>query len=117
MYRSLDAGKIVETVSRLRSRIQERFPTASLGRVADDLLHVAEKAGANAQTIARPYLLFRIGGGALVLVFLAIIARIFLHLKISAQVDRYTEFFQGLDAALNTVILVAGSIFFLFTAE
>ena len=32
MYRNLDAEKIVETVRRLRNRIQERFPEAGLGR-------------------------------------------------------------------------------------
>jgi hypothetical protein len=117
VYRNLDADKIVETAGVLRNRIRERFPQANLGGVADDLLEVAGRAAVNAQAIARPFLLFRICGAALVLAFVALLTWIFLHLKISVQVDRYTEFFQGLDAALNTVLLVGGAVFFLFTLE
>ena len=117
MYRKLDAGKIVETTQQLQKRIRERFPEASLGRVAEDLLHVAEKAAIKAEVIGRPFLPLRLGIGALAMVFIAIVVWIILNLKISAQVDRFSELFQGVDAALNTVLLVGGAIFFLFTLE
>jgi hypothetical protein len=117
VYRSLDAEKIVETASRLRSRILERFPEAGLGKVAADLQRVAEQAAVNAEVIARPLLPLRMGIAALVLVFLAVLAWIMAHLHISAQVDRFSELFQGVDAALNTVLLIGGAIFFLFTLE
>jgi len=117
VYHNLDAERIVETVRRLRSRIQERFPEAGLGRVAESLLGIAEKADANARAISRPFLPLRIGMAVLVAAFLALLGWIFLHLKISAQVDRFSELFQGVDAALNTVLLVGGAIFFLFTLE
>ena len=117
MYRKLDANKIVETATRLQNRILERFPEASLGRVAGDLLHVAEKAAVKAEAIGRPFLPLRIGIGILALAFIAVLGWIIIHLKISAQVDRFSELFQGVDAALNTVLLIAGAIFFLFTLE
>jgi hypothetical protein len=117
VYRNLDAEKIVETVKRLRSRIRERFPQASLGGVAEDLLHVAEKAAVKAEAIAKPYLPFRIGIGLLVVLLLVIFSWILLHLKISTQIDRFSEFLQALDAALNTVLLIGGAIFSLFTLE
>jgi hypothetical protein len=117
VYRSLDAEKIVETVRRLRSRVQERFPHASLGRVADDLLEVAERAAVRAEAISRPLLPFRVVIVALVVLFLVLLGWIFLHLKISMQVDRFSELFQGVDAALNTALLIGGAIFSLFTVE
>src|SRR5581483_5878621 len=117
VYRNLDAGKIIETVRQLRNRIQERFPQASLGRVAEDLLHVAEKAAVKAEAISHPFLPFRIGIGVLVIAFLALMAWIAFHVKISAKVDRLTEFFQGMDAAMNMVLLIGGAIFSLFTLE
>lgn len=120
MYRSLDAEKIVETVRTLRDRIKERFPEAGLARVGDDLLHVAEKAAVSAEPISRPLLPLRIGIGFLVVAFLFMIGWIgwqMRAMKISAQVDKFTDLFQGLDAALNMVLLVGGGILFLFTME
>jgi hypothetical protein len=117
VYRNLDAEKIVETIRQLRNRIQERFPQAGLGRVAEDLLHVAEKSAVKADAISRPYLPLRFGIGVLVMVSLVMLGWLFLHLKISTQIDRFSELFQSLDAALNTVLLISGAIFFLFTLE
>ena len=81
VYRSLDSSKIVETVSLLRDRIKERFPHAGLGKVADDLLHVAEKSTVMAKTIARPLLLLRLAIGILAAIFVALLAWILSHLK------------------------------------
>ncbi|HWY75975.1 MAG TPA: hypothetical protein VN281_10180, partial [Verrucomicrobiae bacterium] len=53
----------------------------------------------------------------LVIAFLALIGWIGFHMRISAQVDRLTEFFQGMDAAMNMVLLIGGAIFSLFTLE
>jgi hypothetical protein len=117
VYRSLDAEKIVETVRRLRNRIKERFPTASLAQVAEELLAIAEKSAAKAQAIARPLLPLRFGIGILVIAFLTIICRILLSLKISTQIDRFSELLQAMDAALNSVIFLGGAILFLFTLE
>src|SRR5277367_5266688 len=120
MYRSLDAAKILETIRLLRDRIKERFPDAGLAGVADDLLHVAEKASAKCMVIAKAILPLRIGVWVLVAAILALLAWIGWHmraLKISAQVDRFTELFQGLDSALNMLLLLGGGILFLFTLE
>lgn len=119
MYRSLDAGKIVETVRLLRDRIRERFPEAGLAKVADELLRVAEKSAVKAEAISRPLLPLRAGMLVLVMAILVLLGWIGLHLpaKISAQVDRFTDLFQGLDAALNMVLVIGGAIFFLFTVE
>jgi hypothetical protein len=120
VYRNLDADKIVETVRRLRDRIKERFPEASLARVADDLLHVAEKAAVKSGAIARPLLPLRIGVALLVIAILLMLAWIAWQMramKISAQVDRFTDLFQGLDSALNMLLLLGGGILFLFTME
>ena len=117
MYRSLDPAKIVETVSQLRNRIQERFPDAGLGRVAQDLLDVAQNAPMQAERIARPFLPYRIGMALLVALLLVLIVWILVHLKISTQIDRFSEFLQATDAALNTVILLGAGILSLFTLE
>jgi len=78
---------------------------------------VAERAGSQAKIIARPFLPFRIGIAVLAVAFLIILGWIIVHLKISTQIDRFSEFLQALDAALNTVILVGAGVFSLFTLE
>ncbi len=118
VYHNLDADKIVDTIRRLRDRIQARFPEAGLGRVAEELLRIAEKAAFKAEAIAKPYWPYRIGMGILGSAFLVLVGYIILHLKgVSTQVERYTELFQGVDSALNTFLLMGGAIFFLFTLE
>jgi hypothetical protein len=117
VYRRLDADKILETVKQLRNRIKERFPEAGLGRVAEDLMVVAGRAASQAEAVAKPFLPFRIGIAVLAMLFLVILGWIIVHLKISTQIDRFSEFLQALDAALNTVLLVGAGIFSLFTLE
>ena len=117
VYRTLKADKIVDTVRLLHLRIKERFPGAGLAGVADELLRVAERASASAEAISRPLLPLRLAIGALVIVFLVVAGWMLLHLKISTQIDRFTEFLQAVDAALNMLILTGGAIFFLFTLE
>jgi hypothetical protein len=116
-YLNLNPRKIEATVRLLRQRIQERFPDANLVGVAAELERIAGQAGVNAHAIARPLLPLRAGIGLLVVTFLILISWIGMHLKISTQIDRFSEFLQALDAALNTVLLIGGAIFFLFTLE
>ncbi len=118
MYRSLDATKIVETIRVLQSRIAERFPSAGLGGVAAELLLVAQKADACSRAIARPQRSFRVGVAVLVMVLLAALTWLGLQVRVSsAQIDRFTDLVQALDAALNTLLLVGGAIFSLFAME
>jgi hypothetical protein len=42
MYQQLDPAQILRTMERLRGRIEERFPDASLGRVCRALIDAAQ---------------------------------------------------------------------------
>src|SRR6185295_11960872 len=59
-YLAFDAAEIVDTIERLRNRIEERFPNAGLGKVCGQLLEIAQKARERADWIARPILAVRI---------------------------------------------------------
>jgi hypothetical protein len=119
VYLSLDASKIVDTIRQLRARIEERFPDAGLAKVAGELERVAEQAAVKAESISRPLIPLRIGIAVLTGIIITALfwIGVAVHVKISAQVDRFTELAQGVDAALNTIILIGGAIFFLFTLE
>ena len=115
MYRSLDAEKIIQTVGRLRDRIRERFPESSLSRVAVAFSQVAEQTASEVARIAQPNFFLRAGIVLLTLLVAALIGGIALKLKVPTQVDRVSELLQAIDAALNTLLLLGGAIFFLFT--
>ena len=51
-YRSLDPGKVIDTIGVLRHRIVERFPGAGLGEVCAELLLLAGENSARAEKIA-----------------------------------------------------------------
>ena len=122
MYRTLDPDKIIATLDALSRRIAERFPGAGLGKVAADLLDVARTAQARADKIAEPYL------GLRALILLVLIAGLSGIAMIARHAYRYglikiensTEFFgamQGIDAAVNLLIVMSVAIFTLFRLE
>jgi len=117
MYRKLDAERIVTTVQRLRDRIHERFPELSLERVADEFVLVARQAVQRAVWLSQPNYWLRVFAGLLSAALVVIILGIVRVLKVSPQVDRVSELFQAVDAALNTLILLAGAIYFLLSLE
>jgi len=59
MYRNLDPALLVQTVARLKERVQERFPGSGLGKVAEELHEVARQVIARTETINRPHVVLR----------------------------------------------------------
>ncbi|MBL8548599.1 MAG: hypothetical protein JNJ73_01335 [Hyphomonadaceae bacterium] len=116
-YRTLAPDKIVETLERLHARIKERFPDAGLEKVSADVTELARTTAARAAQLARPFLWLRLLLIALVIAGLAaqIYAARFLHVS-SAAVDA-PEFMQGLESAVNLLILFGGAVWFLLTLE
>jgi hypothetical protein len=117
-YRTLSPDLIVKTLDRLHNRIEERFPRRGLGAVAGELLEVAQKDRDQALDFLRPYISVRVA------VFLLIVVGIAAQLAIVASVwDRLRVnwdlfgVFQGLDAAMNTLLLAGAVIYFLTSLE
>ena len=52
-FRSLDADKVIETITALQRRIEERFPSAGLRGVCGELLTIARESSQRAQAIGR----------------------------------------------------------------
>jgi hypothetical protein len=118
MYRHLDLDRILDTAARLQRRISERFPDASLGRVAAELLAVGEQARARVERMRRPHRRIRIIVIAgIVLVALAVAGAAWLAFGLRPRALGITEFLQGLDAAVNEILLVGAAVYFLVSAE
>jgi hypothetical protein len=117
MYRQLNHLYIVETLQRLNCRIRERFPKSNLNQVCGELLEIARESEARIQRLRRPYWPLRIGVTAIIVAFLSVTVVVGLGLHVSLRVEHVAELLQGLDAAVNEIILVALALFFLISLE
>jgi hypothetical protein len=116
-YLILDAGEILGTIERLRSRIEERFPGSGLGKVCGQLLEISRYARERAAWIARPILPLRIASAALAVLILAGLILMVTKLRPPPGTFELGQFIQVLEAGINDVVLVGAAIFFLMTLE
>lgn len=114
---TLDAEKIVITLERLHTRIEERFPDSGLSRVCDDLVKTARQTARRARALNTPYIGVRLGVLALIVagVTAQILAARFAHLeRLGTDVANLV---QSTEAAVNLLILFGGAVWFLTTLE
>jgi hypothetical protein len=113
----LDAGMIVATVQTLRQRIMERFPGSGLGRLADELLRIAEATNQQLLWVARPNVPLRLAswlvGGLLVL----LTAGLVLRLEVRTGAITISELLQASEAAFNDAVLLGAAMYFLLSLE
>lgn len=113
----LRADRILATLDKLQDRINARFPHAGLTRVCGDVIETARFSARDAASLARPHVLWRLA--ALALLVLGIVAQVaaFRFLNIRAETLTAPELVQGLEAAVNLLILFGGALWFLLTLE
>jgi hypothetical protein len=118
VYRQLIPERIVHTLETLGNRIRERFPDSSLGRVSGELGEFARQTRARIDRLRRPNWLLRAGSLAVVLAIVALIvaAACWFHVQVREELQ-LPELLQGLDAAVNLLILLSIFLFFLVTLE
>jgi hypothetical protein len=116
-YRRLDEARIVDTLTRLRDRIDERFPGSGLGRVSRELLAVAREATACVEYLRRPHWPVRISIGIAIAVMLVVLATVVMSVRLPTRVEGLTDFVQGIEAGINDLIFLGVAIFFLLTIE
>jgi hypothetical protein len=118
MFRTLDAGKVVQSLQQLSRRIDERFPGAGLVGVSVELTDIAKDTSARSAEIAKPAIFTRL---FVMLVFLGGLALLgyvgFLILSKTKASDDLFGTIQGIDAAFNIVLLTGATLFFMFSLE
>ncbi|MEZ5959862.1 MAG: hypothetical protein R3C30_05475 [Hyphomonadaceae bacterium] len=108
---------MLATLDKLQDRINERFPQAGLARVCNDVIQAARFSARDAASLARPHLFWRLGALALILAGLAAQVAAFRFLNIRAETLTAPELVQGLEAAVNLLILFGGAIWFIMSLE
>jgi hypothetical protein len=118
LFRSLDAALIADTAERLRKRISERFPGSGLSGVAESLRNEVIAAGDTATWLARPQWWVR--GSAFVLIAAMMVLLVATVLLLSGGVELFSsvsDFLQGIDSAVNEIILLGAASYFLIGWE
>lgn len=116
MYQSLDPVRILETLERLRDRIDARFPNYGIGRVCRELIDTARATTDKAARLAAPNWPLRVAVGLIIVVgvWAQFEAAELLHLE---EVETNIGLLQSLEAAVNLLILFGGAAWFLLTLE
>ena len=113
----LDAGLIVETVTTLRQRIIERFPGSGLGRLADELLRIAQATDAQLRWVATPHVPLRVASWAVGGLFLLLLGGVLTRMEVRTGVLTLSELLQATEAAFNDVVLLGAALYFLGSLE
>lgn len=130
-YDTLNPQKIIKTVSRLQSRIDDRFPESGLSKVCVQLQAITQRAQEKTEWIERPILWMRtlvwIGCGTFLAMCIFSIYLVIpsLHGGLigspnAASPNDSSELevlVPNIEAELNVLILLGGAIFFLWTIE
>lgn len=117
-YRALDADKIIATIEKLRLRIEERLGPCGLSRVTAELREVASECLVRVDMIRRPNIALRILVGLIVAAAIALLLQIKPLIDLSkASPDTVYTLLQGVEAAMNILVLIGAALLFLFKFE
>jgi len=116
-YQHLSAERILATLDKLHARIVARFPEAALSRVCADLIETARFTARDAARLARPAVVWRLAALALVLLGVTAQVAAFKFLRIESGSLSAPDLVQGLEAAVNLLILFGGAVWFVLSLE
>lgn len=117
MYRSLNSEKIIGTIERLCTRIEERFPGSGLGRVCKELLTVAEESRQRSAWIAKPHKSLRATVGLLIALIVVVLVMLLGNATLPANRYDFVGLLQASEAGINVFIILGAAILFLITFE
>jgi hypothetical protein len=117
MYRSLDSEKIIGTIGRLCTRIDERFPSSGLGRVCKELLTIAGESQQRSAWIAKPQKSLRVIVGVLIALIVVVLVLVLANSTLPLNGFDFVVLLQVSEAGINVFILLGAAILFLITSE
>ena len=117
MYRRLQPRKIADTAVAQRDRIASRFPGSGLSQVSAELVAVIDEAVETAAWLEQPRWLLRVAVGAGLLVILVALFGTFFGLRVPMAFTTFSEFVQGLQAAIQNLVFLGVAVLFLLGLE
>jgi len=116
-YQTLNCDQIIETLRRLEHRISERFPGSSLAAVCHELIGMAKTVQQHSSAIAAPNYLLRMAVFLVIAAGLVGLAVVVFNVKVQVGTVEIFSVFQGVEAAMNIVVLSGAMLFFLISLE
>lgn len=111
MYRNLDPALIVQTVGRLKERVDERFPKSGLSEVAGELNAVARQVVARTESISKPNLILRAGSTLIVLGLVGAFAAVLFKIRLEPGEWTWLSVIQALESAINDIVFLGAGLF------
>ncbi|MEM9412477.1 MAG: hypothetical protein AAGA30_15290 [Planctomycetota bacterium] len=114
----LDSEKIVSTISRLQSRIEERFPKSGLSQVAETLEQIAVNARSTSTWIEKPVWWLRLFVWLGCLLFLVTaVCLTYLAFQPLFHGGQMKDLLSNVETEINFMILIGGATLFTWTLE
>lgn len=118
MYAELQPDRILETLTLLERRIEERFPGSGLGRVSAELRRLAATADVELARMRRPIWALRVTAALGIIAALGVtLSLLVVGLRVLARVEDLATLLTTTEAAVNEVILLVLAIAFLISLE
>ncbi|MDX2258919.1 MAG: hypothetical protein NW205_08385 [Hyphomicrobiaceae bacterium] len=116
-YRTLDPAALIKTLETLERRIGERFPGSGLAKVCAELVDVARQSRGKVEAARRPNLALRFGIWTFVVLGLLLLALVASIIEVKADAENLFGVLQGIEAAVNTLVLTGAGVYFLASLE
>ena len=116
-WRSLEPVHIVSTSARLERRIRERFPEASLARLAAEVHEVAREAAERTTAMRRPNWWVRVVVGLLVGALLVVVGAGLAGLRGGVALREWGPLAQTVESTINDLVFVGIAVVFLLSLE
>ncbi len=124
MYRQLDENRILDTLSVLRRRIEERFPASGLSEVGGELHTVAKETHENIEYLRRPHWPLRILATVSILTLVIILGSALVALAAqlwsqqgSGQSGELAEVVQAVESLVQEAVFLGIAVWFFLTLE
>lgn len=105
-YRTIDATRVIATAELLEARIADRFPESGLRKVAVELIALSRDIAREARELEAPIRWLRVMTLATILVGILVIGFVMTILSFDRIDTGAFDFVQGIEATLNTILLV-----------
>ena len=113
----LDDAQILDTLRRLRDRINERFPGSGLCGVASDVLEIGEDTAALSKFLARPHWPSRLIVIATIAALTMVLLALALRIRMPSGIDGLATALQASESLINDVVFLGVTVFFLTSVE